>query len=138
MQWPVYVSYHLLGKNRMELTPEVAGYVVGFYGDLMTAVERKAWRHLFFTMKATRGRSDVAAQREAQGHKIHSRMLSDEPQVLIRAKNGYEQFQMTTAARILRDSPDKVSFNYCPRCGKLARTPTARQCRHCGHDWHGT
>ena len=86
----------------------------------MTDVERKAWRHLFLTMKATRGRSDVAAQREAQEHKIHSRMLSDEPQVLILAKNGYEQFQMTKAARILRDSADKVIFNYCPRCEKTS------------------
>lgn len=24
----------------------------------------------------------------------------------------------------------------CPHCGRPLRTPTARQCRHCGADWH--
>ncbi|MBI4748800.1 MAG: hypothetical protein HY774_09945 [Acidobacteria bacterium] len=24
----------------------------------------------------------------------------------------------------------------CPLCGKPLRTSTARQCRHCHHDWH--
>jgi hypothetical protein len=26
-------------------------------------------------------------------------------------------------------------INTCPQCGQLARTPLAKQCRHCGHDW---
>jgi hypothetical protein len=122
----------------MELNPQVAYYVVHFHADLMTDVERKAQRHLFATMKATMGRSDETAQREAQNHKIHSRMLSAEPNVLSLAKDGHQQFQLTTAARILRDSADKVFFNCCPACGELARTPFAKQCRYCGHDWHGT
>jgi NADH pyrophosphatase NudC (nudix superfamily) len=122
----------------MELNPEIAYYVVHFHGHLMTGAEAKAQRHLFATMKATMGRSDEAAQREAQKDKIHSRMLSDEPNVRSLTRDGYERFQLTTAARILGDTADKVLFNYCPRCGKLARTSTAKQCRHCGHDWHRT
>jgi hypothetical protein len=122
----------------MELNPQVAYYIVHFHTDLMNDAERKAQRHLFATMKATMGRSDEMAQREAQNDKIHSRMLSNEPNVLSLAKDGYQQFQLTTAARILRDSADKVFFNCCPVCGELARTPSAKQCRYCGHDWHGT
>ena len=113
----------------MELNPQVAYYIVHFHANLLTDVERKAQGHLFATMKATKGRSDEAAQREAQSHKVHSRMLSAEPNVLSLAKAGYEQFQLTTAARILRDSADKVFFNCCPACGELARTPSAKQCR---------
>jgi len=124
--------------HRMELNPEVAYYVVHFHADLLNDAERKAQRHLFATMKATMGHSDEAAQREAQTDKIHSRMLATEPNVLNLAKDGYQQFQLTTAARILRDSADKVFFNRCPACGKLARTPTAKQCRYCRHDWHGS
>ena len=120
----------------MELNPGVAHYVVHFHPDLLTDAERKAQRHLFATMKATKGRSDAIAQREAQNDEIHSRMLSSEQKVLSLVKDGYQQFQLTTAARILRDSADKVFFNCCPACGKLARTPSARQCRYCGHDWH--
>ena len=122
----------------MEVNPKVAYYVVRFHADLMTDAEWKAQRHLFATMKATMGRSDETAQREAKNNLIHSRMLSTEPNVLSLANDGYQHFQLTTAARILRDSAAKVFFNRCPACGELARTPSAKQCRYCGHDWHGT
>ena len=98
----------------MELNSKVAHYVVRFHGHLMTELERKAQRHLFATMKATKGASNEPAQREAPKHKIHSRMLCDEPEVLRLARDGYEQFQLRAAARILGDSADKVFFNYCP------------------------
>ena len=26
--------------------------------------------------------------------------------------------------------------NNCPKCGKLARTPKAKQCRYCFYNWH--
>src|SRR5919197_1208085 len=97
----------------MELNPEIAYYVIRLHGNLMTDIEVKAQRHLFATMKVTMGRSDESTQREAQQHKFHSRMLSNEPDVLSLTRAGYEQFQLTTAARILRDSADKVFFNYC-------------------------
>jgi hypothetical protein len=122
----------------MELNPQLAHYVVRYNADLMIDVELKAQRHLFATMKATMGRSDETAQREAQNDKFLSRMLSTEPNVLILAKDGYQQFQLATAARILRDSAGRVFFNHCPVCGALARTPSAKRCRYCRHDWHGT
>lgn len=120
----------------MELTPEAAHYVIGFYGSLMTDVERRAQRHLSATMKATLGRSDVAAQKDAQRSRIHSKFLSEDPNVLRLAADGYEAFAQRTAARILQECGAEVRFNRCPRCGELARTPTAKQCRHCHHDWH--
>ena len=121
----------------MELNPQLAYYIIRFHSELMTNAERQAQRHLFATMKATKGRGDEAAQREAQNHPL-SNMLSAEPNVLSLAKAGYEQIQLTTAARILRDSAHKVFFNCCPACGELALTPSAKQCRYCGHDWHST
>jgi hypothetical protein len=103
----------------------------------MTATERKALGHLIATeYKATVVESsDEPALWKLRGRKF-LRMLSDDPKVLSLTKDRYERFQLTTAARILRDSADKLSFNRCPRCGKLARTPTAKQCRYCKHDWH--
>jgi ribosomal protein L40E len=41
-----------------------------------------------------------------------------------------------TAQRILDKHSDEIVFNYCPRCGALAKTPKARQCRVCHHDWY--
>lgn len=33
---------------------------------------------------------------------------------------------------------DKECTTPCPFCGEPLRTPRARQCRHCGRDWHVT
>jgi len=48
---------------------------------------------------------------------------------------GKEKMQIRIAERLLKDSADTI-INNCPQCGKLARTPRAKQCRHCMHDWH--
>jgi hypothetical protein len=49
--------------------------------------------------------------------------------------DGYGNFRQQIADRIMLEHGDKVIFNNCPVCGKLARTPDAKQCRHCWHDW---
>jgi hypothetical protein len=120
----------------MELNEQVAGYILRYFAKLMTDTEREAADHLTYTIKATRGRSDVSAQNEARGHRYYSRRLSNDPEILRLASDGFEAFVMRTASRILRESGDKISFNCSPKCGSLARTPTARQCRSCNYDWH--
>lgn len=50
--------------------------------------------------------------------------------------NNYEHFKKTMAEKVLREHGDQVFINNCPKCGRLARTPLAKQCRHCRHDWH--
>jgi len=40
------------------------------------------------------------------------------------------------AAIIKNTFNDKVFWNLCPKCKKLARTPKAKQCRYCKFDWH--
>jgi hypothetical protein len=114
-----------------------AFYVFRYYGYLMNELERAANQHLTGTIKATRGRSDVPAQMEARTGSLHlRRLLSDEPQVLGLASEGFQAFVVKTAERIIGDHREKIVLNCCPQCGRLARTPTARQCRCCRHDWH--
>jgi hypothetical protein len=48
---------------------------------------------------------------------------------------GSENIELEIANRLLKDAGKHI-INNCPKCGKLARTPKAKQCRHCGHDWH--
>lgn len=120
----------------MDYAPELVGYVIRYYAHLMTVPERLANRHLIGAMKATHGKSDVEAQAEARNVWSFSKWMSNEPEVLSLAANGYEAFIQRTAARILNEHSDKIFFNRCPKCGRLARTPQARQCRSCGHDWH--
>jgi hypothetical protein len=56
--------------------------------------------------------------------------------VLELAREGIESFMERTADRILAEYGDEVFLNYCPRCLALAKSPHARQCRFCRHDWH--
>jgi hypothetical protein len=105
-------------------------YVFHHFSHLMNADEKKAYSHLAGTMKSTLGRSDVSAQEEVKaGGGIHSRWLSDNPDVLRLASGGFEEFREKTAKRILAEHGDRVFLNCCPRCGALARTPKAQQCR---------
>jgi hypothetical protein len=103
----------------------------------MNGQEMAAHRHLMGTAKITHGRTDAAAQIEAAKSRtgLHD-LFSEDPQVLELARHGFDAFVQATAERILAEHPDKLTFNYCCRCGRLARTPKARQCRFCHHDWH--
>ena len=114
-----------------------ARYVFHNYSCLMTPKEQRAFSHLGGTMKATLGRSDPAAQEEVRAGSTHLRkFLSDDPAVLRLARDGYDAFVLQTGQRILKDHQGEIFLNCCPRCNALARTPRARQCRFCGHDWH--
>jgi hypothetical protein len=105
----------------------------------MTTPERLAHRHLMGTAKATRGRTDAGAQREAENSSHPAReLLSHDPKALQLASDGIDVFVVRTAQRILDEHSNEIAFNYCPRCGALAKTPKARQCRVCRHDWHST
>jgi len=114
-----------------------ARYVFSHYGHLMTERERRAFRHLGGTIKATHGRSDEDAQHEARNFPNHLRkLLSDDPEVLALARGGFNSFVVNTGQRILNEHRKLIFLNYCSQCGGLARTPKARQCRFCGNDWH--
>ena len=114
-----------------------AKYIFAYYGRLMTEHERWAYRHLAGTMKASR-RSDASAQAEAKDAPVERfrELLSDDPQILFLARDGFGPFVERTGQRILNEHRDQIVMNRCPRCGGVARTPQARQCRFCKYDWH--
>jgi ribosomal protein L40E len=114
-----------------------AVYIVRYHGHFLTRQERLAYRHLMGTMKAAHGRSDAAAQLEVRSGPRHSSdWFSDDPEVLSLTNDGWEAFLAHTAERIFDQHRYEVLFNHCCRCGALARTPRAKQCRSCGNDWH--
>lgn len=115
---------------------DMAEYVLRYYDHLMTKQEHLAHRHLIGTLKLT-GLSNPAAQAKAKCDSSPRReLLSDDPEILDLTREGFEPFLMRTAERIFKDHRDKIVLNYCPKCGGLAKTPKARQCRFCFHDWH--
>jgi hypothetical protein len=115
----------------------LANYVIRYYHNYMTKQENMALAHLTATMKITHGRSDSTAQLEARKTKPHlCPPLTDDPEVLDLASEGYEPFAERTAQRIFAAHGSGIYLNHCPKCGALAYTPKARQCKKCFHDWH--
>jgi hypothetical protein len=114
-----------------------ARYVLRYYRHLLTERERLAYGHLVDTAKVMHGRSDWAAQSAAltKPSPLYP-YLSNDPEVLNLTRRGWNVFVEQTAQRILDKHGFEIRFNYCCRCGGLARTPTAQQCRFCRHDWH--
>ncbi|NOT91641.1 hypothetical protein [Ferruginibacter sp.] len=50
--------------------------------------------------------------------------------------DGYEAYKLRIAKRIFNAHKEELELNLCPKCNKIARTPLAKQCRFCHHDWH--
>ncbi len=106
----------------------------------MTEVEVDALRHSNSMFKLMRPEDyDSIESYKARVNWFNERkLITDNPNTLSLLEEGREEFYIKTATRIFQEGPDKIFFNYCPKCKQLARTPYARQCKRCGHSWHDT
>ncbi|GEN12771.1 hypothetical protein MFU01_78080 [Myxococcus fulvus] len=95
-------------------------YLFAYYRPRLTQMERRA---LFL---------------EAYDTDAGPRWATDHPQVLALLAEGKEGLARHLERRLLAEHPDTVVINRCPKCGALARTPNARQCRACPHTWRET
>lgn len=107
---------------------ETASYIRTYFSQLMTDDEMLALKYHMYTYKT----EDNPQMRKVM---VDRGWISKRPDVKEFLKDGYEEFELNVAKRIMKETPEKVFLNNCPMCNKLARTPSARQCRHCGHSW---
>lgn len=49
---------------------------------------------------------------------------------------GIEEARQWVVDHVLDREGDRVCVLRCPSCDRILRTPKARQCLWCGHDWH--
>jgi len=110
---------------------ETANYIVTYYSNFLSLEETIAVRHIHSLQKLS-GESNPNLEKmyRKQG------WLTDNETILDLLRDGYDTFEIRVANRILKENSDKVFLNNCPKCGKLARTPMAKQCRFCTHNWH--
>jgi hypothetical protein len=110
-------------------------YILTYYDKLMTEEEARVWKHHISTSRLN------TIDCKEQGLKRKS-LYVDRGWILINGnkpkllKKGINEFKERTASRILAQHSGEITLNTCPNCNRLARTPSARQCRHCGCDWH--
>lgn len=110
-------------------------YILQYSSHLMTLEEKQAWKHYSTLFK--QGKNDISEFSQPRKEMfLRQNWITENPDILYLLKDGIEAFRENTAKRILSDSGKEVVFNYCPKCGKLTRTPKSKQCRFCSHDWH--
>lgn len=97
----------------------------------MTELERDTLRlfHLRLSL-ADAGRPEVESRARRQLR------IPDDPRIDAHVALGKAEFDRLVIGRVLREHGDQVVLNRCPRCRRLPRTPRARQCPWCMHDWH--
>lgn len=98
--------------------------------------EKAAWKHWSTTYKTENSGMTELQKEKRYKVSLKSGWISQDSEVLDLLKDGIDAFRIRTAQRISKTNPDVLIFNNCPECGKLARTPFAKQCQYCFHDWH--
>lgn len=104
-------------------------YIITYFSNLITDNEKLALKYQMYMSKS----SDNIIMRNMMTEKG---WINNDPETLDLLKQGYEEFERNVVKRILTETPELVFFNNCPQCGKLARTPNAKQCRYCSYSWH--
>jgi hypothetical protein len=107
---------------------ETAHYIRVYFSKLMTEDEVAALKYHMYTYKT----EDNPKMRKIM---LERAWFTEDPRNKELLKDGYDTFEIAVAERIMKDSPEKVFLNNCPKCKKLARTTKAKQCRHCRYRW---
>ncbi len=114
---------------------DVVHYIICYYSNYFTETESKAWRHWSSATKLEQNPlSDDYPMIGTRKMYYKKGWMTHDSNILKLLENGIDAFEIETATRILNNH--KIQFNNCPKCNKLARTPKAKQCRFCNHDWH--
>ena len=108
---------------------DLARYVIRHYANLMTKKEYLAYKALIIDQKAESSPPALAAR-------IRKTWGTEDPTVRAMLDQGSEKLMQAICDRIMRDHPGELIINRCIKCGGLAQTPKAKQCLHCGYDWH--
>ena len=64
------------------------------------------------------------------GYRSHEEII----EIVDVAFGDLQLFKETVRDRVLAEHPHVVKR--CPKCDRVLRTPKAKQCRWCFHDWH--
>jgi hypothetical protein len=113
---------------------EVISYVWNHFQHLMSDLERR-------TGLAIIGRQKADAAKRAKSPTLAKILdldwgLTRDSQVNEALKEGPAVFRQRVCERLLATQASALQINRCPQCSRVVRTPKAKQCFWCGHDWH--
>lgn len=64
-------------------------------------------------------------------------LIKDEEDLDQLLTKGMDEFKKEIVLRAYAIYGSDLELNTCPQCGKVTRTPLAKQCRFCFYQWHG-
>src|SRR5688572_1232 len=115
--------------KQIELSPELIDYIFKYCGKYFWEKELKAHWNLRALIQSEG--SNIAMYKVLQ----HNEFISADPEILDLIKDGFEVYKIRVATRIFKQYKEELDLNLCPKCGKIARTPRAKQCRFCFYSW---
>jgi len=113
------------------MTKELKTYLLSYCRDWMLPEELKALDRIGLTDEGELITRKIALENP----KMEAFYGFQDKKINELVELGAERLKDKIALRILTENRNEV-INNCPKCGKLARTPKAKQCRYCQYDWH--
>jgi len=112
--------------------------------DDPTAIRDYLWRNQRILLTDFEKRCLLAAtKREKALHdptialKMRASLANEDQEVLAASLGGLHAIRQRIEQRFAKSLLDgSVVINRCPKCNGVVRTPLAKQCLVCGHDWH--
>ncbi len=126
--------YFIILLSATKMDKDKVKYILNYHSSLMAKGESMAWRHWSTTYKMEHSDSTPQQKESRREVSLKAGWLTEDENILSLLKDGIDEFEKRVACRIVKS--EKIEFNNCTQCGKLARTPKAKQCRFCGYDWH--
>jgi hypothetical protein len=113
----------------MQAMNDLTAYVIKHYSRFMTRKEHMAYKALILDQKEGKPAMTLL-------ERMRRDWGAEDAMVRAMLDQGSDKFMDAVRDRILRDHAEDIVVNRCPKCDALTRTPKARQCLSCGHDWH--
>ena len=105
-------------------------YVLTYYSEYFTELESIGFKAILAEEKAQNASPSMADKlREKWGAK-------NNPEVVAALSEGSDKFNEAVFQRLMSEHGNDIFINRCPKCKKIAKTPKAKQCPWCFHDWH--
>jgi hypothetical protein len=127
--WHATLSVASMATNEYDDSKVFNEYVTHNFSALMTDVERRSYLLAI--------RREKAKHHSAWADRLVQWTVDAGADAESMAKVGFKSLEATIWQRIIRDfRAGRLVINRCPACSRIVKTPLARQCLWCGHDWH--
>jgi hypothetical protein len=108
-------------------------YIWRHYSHLLTAAEARAGLYVapLDRVAATRVKGESFAD-----HLDHLHGPAEVSELEFELRDGRVALFRRARDRVIKKHQSVIFINRCPACHRIVRSPGARQCLWCNHDWH--